>query len=155
MWLKNSKLSLLSGFAVNGQIIGKKKVVQDGNTNTYFGRFGIVHQKLRLRLEVSTQEIFVFHEEKQIKLLWSDTDSVREMKWVTVPSKYCWTITCEWYQMIYRIIYGVLFTLGSNKCRNVTTLFISLKLPALNTQKHVNNPLPVYTSRTPLKYTLF
>uniref|UniRef100_A0AAQ4PXL6 Inter-alpha-trypsin inhibitor heavy chain H3 n=1 Tax=Gasterosteus aculeatus aculeatus TaxID=481459 RepID=A0AAQ4PXL6_GASAC len=78
-----------SGFAVNGQIIGKKKVVQDGNTNTYFGRFGIVHQKLRLRLEVSTQEIFVFHEEKQIKLLWSDTDSVREMNLDFTLTKNC------------------------------------------------------------------
>ncbi|XP_077948480.1 inter-alpha-trypsin inhibitor heavy chain H3-like isoform X2 [Gasterosteus aculeatus] len=78
-----------SGFAVNGQIIGKKKVVQDGNTNTYFGRFGIVHQKLRLKLEVSTQEIFVFHEEKQIKLLWSDTDSVREMNLDFTLTKNC------------------------------------------------------------------
>ncbi|XP_068576728.1 inter-alpha-trypsin inhibitor heavy chain H3a isoform X2 [Cebidichthys violaceus] len=68
-----------SGFVVNGQIIGKKKVVQDGNNNTYFGRFGIIHQKQGLRLEVSTQDIFIFHEGKQIKLLWSDTASIKEM----------------------------------------------------------------------------
>ncbi|KAK9529424.1 hypothetical protein VZT92_013516 [Zoarces viviparus] len=67
-----------SGFVVNGQIIGKKKVVQDGNINTYFGRFGIIHQKLGLRLEVSTQDIIVFYEGKQIKLLWSDTASIKE-----------------------------------------------------------------------------
>ncbi|XP_075951955.1 inter-alpha-trypsin inhibitor heavy chain H3-like [Anarhichas minor] len=67
-----------SGFVVNGQIIGKKKVVQDGNINTYFGRFGIIHQKLGLRLEVSTQDIIVFYEGKRIKLLWSDTASIKE-----------------------------------------------------------------------------
>ncbi|KAM6947541.1 inter-alpha-trypsin inhibitor heavy chain H3-like isoform 1-T1 [Lycodopsis pacificus] len=67
-----------SGFVVNGQIIGKKKVVQDGNINTYFGRFGIIHQKLGLRLEVSTQDIIVFYEGKQIKLLWSDTASIKD-----------------------------------------------------------------------------
>ncbi|XP_044029763.1 inter-alpha-trypsin inhibitor heavy chain H3-like [Siniperca chuatsi] len=67
-----------SGFVVNGQIIGKKKVVSDGNTHTYFGRFGIVHQKLGVRLEVSTQDISVFHVGKQVKLLWSDTASIKE-----------------------------------------------------------------------------
>uniref|UniRef100_A0A8C4HT13 Inter-alpha-trypsin inhibitor heavy chain H3 n=1 Tax=Dicentrarchus labrax TaxID=13489 RepID=A0A8C4HT13_DICLA len=45
-----------SGFVVNGQIIGKKKVVQDANTNTYFGRLGIIHQKLGVRLEVTLLE---------------------------------------------------------------------------------------------------
>uniref|UniRef100_A0A8C4NTK8 Inter-alpha-trypsin inhibitor heavy chain H3 n=1 Tax=Dicentrarchus labrax TaxID=13489 RepID=A0A8C4NTK8_DICLA len=55
-----------SGFVVNGQIIGKKKVVQDANTNTYFGRLGIIHQKLGVRLEVSTQDISVFHDGKHV-----------------------------------------------------------------------------------------
>ncbi|XP_027135463.1 inter-alpha-trypsin inhibitor heavy chain H3 isoform X2 [Larimichthys crocea] len=67
-----------SGFVVNGQIIGKKKVVSDGNINTYFGRFGIIHEKLRVRLEVSTEDITVFHDGKQIKMLWSDTASIKE-----------------------------------------------------------------------------
>uniref|UniRef100_A0A8C4HTL8 Inter-alpha-trypsin inhibitor heavy chain H3 n=1 Tax=Dicentrarchus labrax TaxID=13489 RepID=A0A8C4HTL8_DICLA len=67
-----------SGFVVNGQIIGKKKVVQDANTNTYFGRLGIIHQKLGVRLEVSTQDISVFHDGKQFKLLWSDAASIKE-----------------------------------------------------------------------------
>ncbi|XP_029288606.1 inter-alpha-trypsin inhibitor heavy chain H3-like isoform X2 [Cottoperca gobio] len=67
-----------SGFVVNGQIIGKKKIVPDGNINTYFGRFGIIHQKLGVRLEVSTQDISVFHDGKQVKLLWSDTASIKE-----------------------------------------------------------------------------
>uniref|UniRef100_A0A671VDM6 Inter-alpha-trypsin inhibitor heavy chain H3 n=1 Tax=Sparus aurata TaxID=8175 RepID=A0A671VDM6_SPAAU len=42
-----------SGFVVNGQIIGKKKVVPDGKINTYFGRLGIIHGKLGVRLEVT------------------------------------------------------------------------------------------------------
>ncbi|KAM7402532.1 hypothetical protein PAMP_017760 [Pampus punctatissimus] len=67
-----------SGFVVNGQIIGKKEVVPDGNINTYFGRFGITHQKLGVKLEVSTQDISVFHNGKQVKLLWSDITFLKE-----------------------------------------------------------------------------
>ena len=69
-----------SGFLVNGQIIGKKKVVSNGNTNTYFGRFGISHRKLGVSLKVSTQDISVFHDGKHVKLLWSDTASIKENK---------------------------------------------------------------------------
>ena len=69
---------------MNGQIIGKKKVVPDGKINTYFGRFGITHQNLGLRLDVSTQDISVFHNGKHIKLLWSDTASIKETKWVAL-----------------------------------------------------------------------
>uniref|UniRef100_A0A671VD09 Inter-alpha-trypsin inhibitor heavy chain H3 n=1 Tax=Sparus aurata TaxID=8175 RepID=A0A671VD09_SPAAU len=58
-----------SGFVVNGQIIGKKKVVPDGKINTYFGRLGIIHGKLGVRLEVSTQGISVFYDGKQVNLL--------------------------------------------------------------------------------------
>ncbi|XP_056292984.1 inter-alpha-trypsin inhibitor heavy chain H3-like [Pseudoliparis swirei] len=65
-----------SGFVVNGQIIGKKNAVQDGNSRTYFGRFGVLHPKLRLRLEVSTRDIVLFHEGEQTTLLWSDTASI-------------------------------------------------------------------------------
>ncbi|KAK1901328.1 Inter-alpha-trypsin inhibitor heavy chain H3 [Dissostichus eleginoides] len=68
----------IPGFVVNGQIIGRKKIDPHGKINTYFGRFGIIHQKLGVRLEVSTQEISVFHEGKQVKLLWSDTTSIKE-----------------------------------------------------------------------------
>lgn len=67
-----------SGFKVNGQIIGKQTAAPASKTNTYFGRLGIVHQRLGVRLEVSTEDISVFHEGKQVKLLWSDTTSIRE-----------------------------------------------------------------------------
>lgn len=65
---------------MNGQIIGKKKVSPDGNISTYFGRLGISHPKLGVRLDVSTQDISVFHGGKHIKLLWSDAASIKETK---------------------------------------------------------------------------
>ena len=77
---QQTKTCHYSGFVVNGQIIGRKKIDPHGKINTYFGRFGIIHQKLGVRLEVSTQEISVFHEGKQVKLLWSDTTSIKETK---------------------------------------------------------------------------
>nr|XP_033483088.1 inter-alpha-trypsin inhibitor heavy chain H3a isoform X2 [Epinephelus lanceolatus] len=78
-----------SGFVVNGKIIGKKKVVPDGNINTYFGRFGIIHQKLGVRLEVSTQDISVFHNGRQVKLLWSDAASIKETNMDLKLTKNC------------------------------------------------------------------
>uniref|UniRef100_A0AAZ3PG59 Inter-alpha-trypsin inhibitor heavy chain H3 n=1 Tax=Oncorhynchus tshawytscha TaxID=74940 RepID=A0AAZ3PG59_ONCTS len=49
----------LAGILVNGQTIGDKKVAPDGKVNTYFGRFGIIHQGLGVRLEVTTHDITV------------------------------------------------------------------------------------------------
>uniref|UniRef100_A0A672I0G4 Inter-alpha-trypsin inhibitor heavy chain H3 n=1 Tax=Salarias fasciatus TaxID=181472 RepID=A0A672I0G4_SALFA len=66
-----------SGIVVHGQIIGDKKISPDGTMNTYFGSFGIIHQTLGVRLEVNTQEISVFQDNKQVKLLWSDTAAVK------------------------------------------------------------------------------
>uniref|UniRef100_UPI0037E7ABD1 inter-alpha-trypsin inhibitor heavy chain H3-like n=1 Tax=Semicossyphus pulcher TaxID=241346 RepID=UPI0037E7ABD1 len=84
----------VSGFVVNGQIIGKKTVVPGGNNNTYFGRFGIIHQKLGVRLEVSTQEISVVHDGKQVKLLWSDTTSIKETDMdLRLTKNSCLTVT--------------------------------------------------------------
>ncbi|XP_078104029.1 inter-alpha-trypsin inhibitor heavy chain H3a isoform X2 [Sander vitreus] len=65
------------GILVNGQIIGDKKIAPDGKMNTYFWRFGIIHQTLGVRLEVSTQDISVLQDGKWVKLLWSDTASVK------------------------------------------------------------------------------
>ncbi|MBO6032273.1 MAG: hypothetical protein J6Q22_12600, partial [Prevotella sp.] len=65
------------GILVNGQIIGDKKIPPDGKINTYFWRFGIVHQTLGVRLEVSTLDISVFQDGKRVKLLWSDTASLK------------------------------------------------------------------------------
>ncbi|XP_070814508.1 inter-alpha-trypsin inhibitor heavy chain H3-like [Chaetodon trifascialis] len=78
-----------SGFVVNGQIIGKKKVVPDGHPNTYFGRLGIIHQKLGVKLEVSTEDISVIHDGKQVKLLWSDAASIKETNMDLSLTKNC------------------------------------------------------------------
>ncbi|XP_041638326.1 inter-alpha-trypsin inhibitor heavy chain H3-like [Cheilinus undulatus] len=67
-----------SGFVVNGQIIGKKLTDHGGNINTYFGRFGIIHQKLGVSLEVSTQDISVIHNGKKAELQWSEMASIKE-----------------------------------------------------------------------------
>ncbi|KAM4613716.1 inter-alpha-trypsin inhibitor heavy chain H3-like [Polymixia lowei] len=68
---------LTSGLLVNGQIIGKKKLSPNCKVNTYFGRFGIIHLSLGVQLEVTTQDISVSQDGKQVKLLWSDTTSLK------------------------------------------------------------------------------
>lgn len=69
-----------TGILVNGQIIGDKKIPPGGKMSTYFWRFGIVHQTLGVRLEVSTKDIYVFQDSKWVKLLWSDTASLKGTK---------------------------------------------------------------------------
>jgi len=65
---------------VNGQTIGDKKVIPGEKVNTYFGRFGIVHEKFGIRLTVSTKEISVSDEGKQAKFFWTDTATVKGPK---------------------------------------------------------------------------
>ncbi|KAG7477976.1 hypothetical protein MATL_G00075510 [Megalops atlanticus] len=65
------------GVVVNGQTIGDKKVDPGSKINTYFGRFGIVHQKLGIRLEVTTKGIMVFQGKVHSTLSWSDTASLK------------------------------------------------------------------------------
>ncbi|KAM3877907.1 inter-alpha-trypsin inhibitor heavy chain H3-like [Diretmus argenteus] len=78
-----------SGIFVNGQIIGKKNVAPDGTVSTYFGRFGIVHQALGVRLEVTTEYISVSQDSKGVKLLWSDTSSLKGPNMDLKMSKNC------------------------------------------------------------------
>ncbi|CAK6984627.1 inter-alpha-trypsin inhibitor heavy chain H3-like [Scomber scombrus] len=66
-----------SGILVNGEIIGDKQIPPNGKIKTYFWRFGIIHQKLGVRLKVSTQDITAFQNGKRVKLLWSDTASLK------------------------------------------------------------------------------
>ncbi|KAJ3581166.1 hypothetical protein NHX12_016967 [Muraenolepis orangiensis] len=66
-----------SGLLVNGQTIGDKMVAPDGKVNTYFGRLGVVHQTLGVRLEVTTQDITLSQDGRQVKLLWSDPASLK------------------------------------------------------------------------------
>lgn len=81
---------LFSGFTVNGQIIGKNIVVPDGphKALTYFGRLGISHQKLGMRMEVSTQDISIFHNGKKVKFLWSNAASMKDSEWVSLLYKH-------------------------------------------------------------------
>lgn len=86
--INSNNVLVFAGFVVNGQIISKHKVVPGGPVKTYFGRLGISHHKLGLRLEVSTRDISVFHDGKRVKLLWSDAASIKENKWVSLLRKW-------------------------------------------------------------------
>ncbi|KAM7006173.1 inter-alpha-trypsin inhibitor heavy chain H3-like [Tautogolabrus adspersus] len=68
---------LKQGILVNGEIIGDKMIPPDGKINTYFWRFGIVHQTLGVRLIVSTQDVSVFQDGQLVKLQWSDSASLK------------------------------------------------------------------------------
>ncbi|XP_056591544.1 inter-alpha-trypsin inhibitor heavy chain H3a [Triplophysa dalaica] len=67
----------LTGIVVNGQTIGDKKVAPGKKVNTYFGRFGIIHERFGIRLMVSTKEISVSEEGKQAKVFWTDTGTIK------------------------------------------------------------------------------
>lgn len=67
---------------VNGQTIGDKKVEPGSKQHTYFGQFGIVHEKFSIRLMVTTQQIIVSEQGKQEQLHWSQTSNVKGLKWV-------------------------------------------------------------------------
>ncbi|KAL0181697.1 hypothetical protein M9458_024103, partial [Cirrhinus mrigala] len=60
----------------NGQIIGDKKVIPGSKMHTYFGRFGIVHEKLGIRLLVSTKEISVSEDGKQVDFSWTNNKTL-------------------------------------------------------------------------------
>uniref|UniRef100_A0A3P9BYI0 Inter-alpha-trypsin inhibitor heavy chain H3 n=1 Tax=Maylandia zebra TaxID=106582 RepID=A0A3P9BYI0_9CICH len=91
------------GFVVNGQIISKKKVALDGNVNTYFGRFGITHQNLGVRLDVSIQDISVLYNDKQVKLLWSDATSLRDAMELNLVKNCSLTVTLR-HSVKFRVI---------------------------------------------------
>ncbi|KAL7837187.1 hypothetical protein SRHO_G00268980 [Serrasalmus rhombeus] len=69
----------LTGFVVNGQTIGDKKVEPGSKGHTYFGRFGIIHEKFNIRLMVTTREILVSEQGKHKELLWSKTSTVKHL----------------------------------------------------------------------------
>lgn len=58
------------------------------NALTYFGRLGISHRKLGMRMEVSTQDISILHNGKKMKLLWSDAASIKDNEWVSLLCKH-------------------------------------------------------------------
>ncbi|XP_037535048.1 inter-alpha-trypsin inhibitor heavy chain H3 [Nematolebias whitei] len=66
-----------SGILVNGEVVGDKMIPPDGKISTYFWKFGIVHQTLGVKLEVTTQDISVYQDSNKVELLWTDTASLK------------------------------------------------------------------------------
>uniref|UniRef100_A0AAZ3SVU0 Inter-alpha-trypsin inhibitor heavy chain H3 n=1 Tax=Oncorhynchus tshawytscha TaxID=74940 RepID=A0AAZ3SVU0_ONCTS len=106
----------LAGVLVNGQTIGDKKVAPDGKVNTYFGRFGIVHQGLGVRLEVTTHDITVSQNGKQAKLFWSDTVTKDRSLTVTLRDSVRFVVILHkvWKQHPYHQDYLGFYTLDSH-----------------------------------------
>ena len=73
-------MMILIGIVVNGQTIGDKKVVPGSKVNTYFGRFGIVHQTLGIKLMVTTDGISVFLNKRKVNFLWSESGFTKAEK---------------------------------------------------------------------------
>ncbi|KAG7319217.1 hypothetical protein KOW79_017691 [Hemibagrus wyckioides] len=67
----------VSGLVVNGKTIGDKKVEPGSKQHTYFGQFGIVHEKFKIRLMLTTQKIIVSEQSKQEHLQWSQASHVK------------------------------------------------------------------------------
>ncbi|TSV54872.1 Inter-alpha-trypsin inhibitor heavy chain H3 [Bagarius yarrelli] len=67
----------VSGLIVNGKTIGDKKAEPGSKQHTYFGQFGIVHEKFRIKLMVTTQKIIVSEQGRQEHLRWSQTSHVK------------------------------------------------------------------------------
>ncbi|XP_051873125.1 inter-alpha-trypsin inhibitor heavy chain H3-like [Pristis pectinata] len=65
-----------TGFVVNGQLIGDKKIENNKKINTYFGKFGIMNNNMDVKFEVSTEAITVFHGEDKMIFPWSATASL-------------------------------------------------------------------------------
>ncbi|XP_055504278.1 inter-alpha-trypsin inhibitor heavy chain H3-like isoform X4 [Leucoraja erinacea] len=65
-----------TGFVVNGQLIGEKKVEKNKKINTYFGKFGIVNSNMDVKVEVSTDATTMSHGEDKTVFPWSVTTSV-------------------------------------------------------------------------------
>ncbi|XP_077582048.1 inter-alpha-trypsin inhibitor heavy chain H3-like [Stigmatopora nigra] len=93
-----------SGFVVNGEIIAKKKSVADQKTDTYFGRLGIRHETLGLKLEVDTENISVFHGGKMVKMLWIDPVSFKENNMELRMTKNCSLTVTLRHSIQFRII---------------------------------------------------
>lgn len=70
---------------VNGKTIGDKKVEPGSKQHTYFGQFGIVHEKFKIKIMVTTEMITVSEHDKQEHLSWSQTSYVKGIKWVKYP----------------------------------------------------------------------
>ncbi|XP_078059846.1 inter-alpha-trypsin inhibitor heavy chain H3-like [Mustelus asterias] len=81
-------------FVVNGELIGEKQIQNNMKINTYFGKFGILNNKMDLKVEVSTKMITVFHGEDKLIFPWSATASLtRESFSISIMKERNFTLT--------------------------------------------------------------
>ncbi|KAF4093629.1 hypothetical protein AMELA_G00004010 [Ameiurus melas] len=86
----------VSGLMVNGKTIGDKKVEPGNKQHTYFGQFGIVHEKLGIRLMVTTQKIIVSEHDKEEQFDWSQTSNIKGVNMdLQVTKDYRLTVTLK------------------------------------------------------------
>ncbi|XP_066206507.1 inter-alpha-trypsin inhibitor heavy chain H3 [Saccopteryx leptura] len=69
----------ITGFTVNGQIIGDKKGSSNSETRkTYFGKLGIANAQMDFRIEVTTEKITLWNGAVQSTFSWLDTVTVTQ-----------------------------------------------------------------------------
>ncbi|KAM7170452.1 inter-alpha-trypsin inhibitor heavy chain H3-like [Macrochelys suwanniensis] len=68
-----------TGITVNGQLIGKKKVSNNGQTQkTYIGKLGIVNTQLDLKIAITTEKITLQNGRKTATFTWLDTTTLQQ-----------------------------------------------------------------------------
>ncbi|XP_043930570.1 inter-alpha-trypsin inhibitor heavy chain H3-like [Protopterus annectens] len=78
----------VTGITVNGLIIGDKKMAgDDKTTKTYFGKFGIVHKPLDMKVEVTPEEIIIYSSKTKTAFSWLDTMSLQHESLMLVITK--------------------------------------------------------------------
>ncbi|XP_040262785.1 inter-alpha-trypsin inhibitor heavy chain H3-like [Bufo bufo] len=75
------------GIAVNGELIGNKKVNNITSNETYFGRFGIINRGMKIRIEVTTDKITVLSHKNKKTFSWHTTGSVSKDGFILVVNK--------------------------------------------------------------------
>ncbi|XP_072858615.2 inter-alpha-trypsin inhibitor heavy chain H2 isoform X2 [Pogona vitticeps] len=84
-----------SGIAVNGQLIGAKKPLNN-KLRTYFGKIGFLFEKKGLKVEVSTEAITLKDGSSRTSFAWSDTGRlIRRRLLVSVQRNNTVTITVD------------------------------------------------------------
>ncbi|XP_073208508.1 inter-alpha-trypsin inhibitor heavy chain H3-like isoform X2 [Lepidochelys kempii] len=69
----------VEGITVNGQLIGKKKVSNNGQTQkTYIGKLGIVNTQLDLKIEITTEKITLQNGRNTATFTWLDTITLQK-----------------------------------------------------------------------------
>ncbi|XP_044156416.1 inter-alpha-trypsin inhibitor heavy chain H3-like isoform X1 [Bufo gargarizans] len=75
------------GIAVNGELIGNKKINNVISNETYFGRFGIVNREMKIEIEVTTDKIIVLNHKNKKTFSWQKTGSISKEGFNLVVNK--------------------------------------------------------------------